>query len=162
MNKLNICIDIDGTITNPYHFLPYLNDMYNKNLTEEQFITHKMEELCGVEFDDLLKLLHNDYIHAYSEADVVENAKDIIIELFANHNLYFVTARSQHLKDITQNWLTKHGLGEVALHLLGSDYKVDKARELNCNIFIEDNPDNAYQLTDAYWFYFLTHASSTL
>ena len=56
MNKLNICIDIDGTITNPYHFLPYLNDMYNKNLTEEQFITHKMEELCGVEFDDLLKL----------------------------------------------------------------------------------------------------------
>ena len=48
MNKLNICIDIDGTITNPYHFLPYLNDMYNKNLTEEQFITHKMEELCGV------------------------------------------------------------------------------------------------------------------
>ncbi|MBP3907270.1 MAG: hydrolase [Peptostreptococcaceae bacterium] len=146
MNKLNICIDIDGTITNPYHFLPYLNDMYNKNLTEEQFITHKMEELCGVEFDDLLKLLHNDYIHAYSEADVVENAKDIIIELFANHNLYFVTARSQHLKDITQNWLTKHGLGEVALHLLGSDYKVDKARELNCNIFIEDNPDNAYQL----------------
>ena len=30
MNKLNICIDIDGTITDPYHFLPYLNELYNK------------------------------------------------------------------------------------------------------------------------------------
>mgnify|MGYP006992141521 CR=1 FL=1 len=33
MNKLNICIDIDGTITSPYHFIPYLNELYNKNIT---------------------------------------------------------------------------------------------------------------------------------
>lgn len=148
MNKLNICIDIDGTITNPYHFMPYLNDMYNKNLTEEQFTTHKMEELCGVELDDLLKLFHTEYIHAYSEANIVENAKDIITELYKEHNLYFVTARSQSLEAITIDWLTQNGLGAVGVHLLGSDYKVDKARELNCNIFIEDNPDNAYQLAN--------------
>ena len=30
MIKLNICIDIDGTITSPYHFIPYLNELYNK------------------------------------------------------------------------------------------------------------------------------------
>ena len=32
MIKLNICIDIDGTITSPYHFIPYLNaydNLYN-------------------------------------------------------------------------------------------------------------------------------------
>ena len=32
MIKLNICIDIDGTITSPYHFIPYLNELYNKNI----------------------------------------------------------------------------------------------------------------------------------
>ena len=37
MKNLNICIDIDGTITSPYHYLPYLNSIYNKKLTEEDF-----------------------------------------------------------------------------------------------------------------------------
>ena len=45
MNKLNICIDIDGTITSPYHFLPYLNDIFNKNITDAECITHNWEEL---------------------------------------------------------------------------------------------------------------------
>lgn len=148
MSKLNICIDIDGTITNPYHFIPYLNNMYNKDLKEEQCTTHKMEELYGVELEDLLKLFHTEYIHAYSEAIVVEHAKDVINELYSNHNLCFVTARSQNLREITIDWLKQNGLGEVGVHLLGSDYKLDKAKELNCNIFIEDNPDNAYQLAD--------------
>ena len=39
MKNLNICIDIDGTITSPYHYLPYLNSIYNKKLTEEDFTT---------------------------------------------------------------------------------------------------------------------------
>ncbi|MGL5642436.1 MAG: hypothetical protein ACRDDM_09205, partial [Paraclostridium sp.] len=39
-------------------------------------------------------------------------------------------------------------LGDIDVHLLGSDYKVSKARELGCNIFIEDNPSNAIQLAE--------------
>ena len=38
MKNLNICIDIDGTITSPYHYLPYLNSIYNKKLTEEMLL----------------------------------------------------------------------------------------------------------------------------
>jgi uncharacterized protein len=146
MGKLNICIDIDGTITNPYHFIPYLNDMYNKQLTESECITHKLEELYEVDLDDLLKSFHTDYIHAYKEASVVEGAKEVIKDLNENHNLYFVTARSEILKDITKVWLNENELGYIDVHLLGSDYKVSKARELECNIFIEDNPSNAMQL----------------
>ncbi|MFR3072179.1 MAG: hydrolase, partial [Paeniclostridium sp.] len=102
MGKLNICIDIDGTITNPYHFIPYLNDMYNKQITEAECITHKLEELYEVKLDDLLKAFHTDYIYAYKEANVVEGAKEVIKDLNENHNLYFVTARDEMLKDITQ------------------------------------------------------------
>ncbi len=148
MIKLNICIDIDGTITNPYHFIPYLNDMYNKQVTEDECITHKLEELYEVELDDLLKSFHSDFIHAYSEAVVVEGAKEIIKELYENHNLYFVTARSEILESITKTWLKDNELGDIDVHLLGSDYKVKKARELECNIFIEDNPTNAIQLAE--------------
>ena len=35
MSRLNICVDIDGTITSPYHFIPYLNEIYNKNIKDE-------------------------------------------------------------------------------------------------------------------------------
>ncbi len=146
MEKLNICIDIDGTITNPYHFIPYLNDMYNKQITEAECITHKLEELYEVKLDDLLKAFHTDYIYAYKEANVVEGAKEVIKDLNENHNLYFVTARDEMLKDITQGWLNENDLGYIDVHLLGSDYKVNKAKELECNIFIEDNPSNAMQL----------------
>lgn len=149
MSKLNICIDIDGTITSPYHFIPYLNEMYNKSITEDECITYKLEELYQVEIEELLQKFHNEYIHSYGEAQVVEGAKDIIGELYKNNNIYFVTARSETLTDITTKWLSNNGFSEIEVYLLGSDYKIEKAKELNCNIFIEDNPSNAIQLAKA-------------
>lgn len=148
MDKLNICIDIDGTITSPYHFLPYLNSMYNRELTEDDFITLDWKELYGEDIEDLLSKFHNEYIHAYTEAEVVEGAKDIITELNQNNNLYFVTARNESLTDITTNWLNQSGFSDIEVYLLGSDYKIEKAQELGCNLFIEDNPWNAIQIAN--------------
>ena len=146
MTKLNICIDIDGTITNPYHFISYLNELYNKNITEEECSTNNWEHLYGIKMDILLSEFHEKYMHSYKEAKIVENAKDIIMNLNQNHNLYFVTARHDKLEDITKNWLSENGFADIDVYLLGSDYKVEKAKELECNIFIEDNPSNAMQL----------------
>lgn len=146
MNKLNICVDIDGTITSPYHFIPYLNELYNKNITEEQCNTCDWEALYAINMDIMLKEFHEKYMHSYGEAAVVEYAKDIIEELCAENNVYFVTARSEILTDVTKTWLNESGFSGIDVHLLGSDYKVEKAKELDCNIFIEDNPYNAAQL----------------
>ena len=46
------------------------------------------------------------------------------------------------------NWLNENGFEEVDVYLLGSDYKIQKAKELECHIFIEDNPSNAMQLAN--------------
>ncbi len=148
MSKLNICIDIDGTITNPYHFIPYLNELYNKNITDEQCNTHKWEVLYGIDIDSMISEFHEKYIHSYKEAEVIDGAKDIIFKLNQTHNIAFVTARSEILTDITRSWLNQHGFSEIDVYLLGSDYKIDKAKELECHIFIEDNPSNAMQLAD--------------
>jgi uncharacterized HAD superfamily protein len=146
MDKLNICIDIDGTITSPYHFIPYLNEIFSKNITQDECNTYNWNELYGVDMDTILNEFHTTYMYSYSEAEVVEGAKDIIDELYSKHNLYFVTARNPKLTDVTTNWLTEKGLSHIDVHLLGSDYKIDKAKELKCNVFIEDNPTNAMQL----------------
>lgn len=148
MNKLNICVDIDGTITSPYHFIPYLNELYNKNITEEQCNTCDWETLYEIKMDRMLSEFHEKYIHSYGEASVVEGAKEIIEELCSENTVYFVTARSESLTEITKKWLEDSGFSGIEVHLLGSDYKVEKAKALNCNVFIEDNPYNATQLAD--------------
>jgi uncharacterized HAD superfamily protein len=48
---------------------------------------------------------------------------------------------------LTHSYLKKNELYYDELFVLGSHYKVEKAKELNCNIFIEDSYDNAMQLS---------------
>lgn len=148
MSNLNICIDIDGTITSPYHFISYLNEMYNKNIKEEEVTTVYWSKLYDEDSDKLMKKFHDRYMHSYGEAELVEGVLDVLDELYGENNLYFVTAREEGLKDVTLNWLEKNGLSKIHIYMLGSDYKIEKARELNCDIFIEDNPLNAMQLAE--------------
>lgn len=42
--------------------------------------------------------------------------------------------------------VTKKKLSHIDVYLIGSNYKIDKAKELKCDIFIEDNPINATEL----------------
>lgn len=149
MSKLNICIDIDGTITSPYHFIPYLNEIYDKNIKEEECNTYDWEVLYNASMDEILHKLHKDYIHSYEEADIVDGAKDIIGNLKNNHNVYFVTARDNNLSSTTLKWLESRGFSQIEVYLLGSHYKIEKAKELNCDIFIEDSPSNAMELAEA-------------
>ncbi|WP_455542438.1 5' nucleotidase, NT5C type [Intestinibacter sp.] len=148
MKNLNICIDIDGTITSPYHYLPYLNSIYNKNLTEEDFTTVYWAELYGDTLEGMLDKLHSNHLNSYSEAHVVEGVKEVVDELYKENNLFFVTARNSTLKEITLNWLKKQQLSHMPLYLLGTDNKLDKAKELKCDIFIEDHPRNALNLAN--------------
>ena len=94
MSKLNICIDIDGTITSPYHFIPYLNELYNKNITEEGCNTYNWEILYNIDMKTMLSEFHEKYMHSYKEAKLVDNAKNIIDELKKNHNLYSIRSSS--------------------------------------------------------------------
>lgn len=148
MKRLNICVDIDGTITSPYHFIPYLNEIFEVDITEEECTTHNWEELYGSDIKKLYYEFNEKYIYSYKEAEVVEGARDIIGELYKEHNVYFVTARDSLLTEVTQDWLNNNGFSDMDVYLLGTDYKIDKAKELNCDIFIEDNPSNSLALAD--------------
>lgn len=146
MKNLTICIDIDGTITNPYHFISYLNEMCNKNITEADCTTVNWSKLYDEDNDKLIEKFNDKYIHSYEEAEVIVGAKEVIDELYNHNNVYFVTARNSKLNDVTTKWLDKNGLSNIEIYMLGSNHKIDKAKELNCDIFIEDNPMNAIQL----------------
>ncbi|AKA71501.1 nucleotidase [Clostridium scatologenes] len=149
MKNLNICIDIDGTITDPYFWLDIANKYFNKNITIDKVTEYKVDIVMGVtgdEYYDFYKKnkfkMHNDNVslRAY--------AKEVIEELIKLNNIYFVTARDKDLKLLTYSYLNNNGIPYDDIFVLGTHYKVDMARKLKCDIFIEDCYENALQLSE--------------
>jgi uncharacterized HAD superfamily protein len=148
MNALNICIDIDGTLTEPYYWLPMTNHYFNKNVTEEMITEYAIHEVMGIERQEYDKFYQKNKFKMHRDQKLRSDVKPILNTLSTLHNLYFVTARETDLEMLTHVYLRKNSLPYDGLFVLGSCYKVAKARELNCDLFIEDHYDNALQLSN--------------
>lgn len=149
MKNLNICIDIDGTITDPYFWLDIANKYFNKNVNIDKVTEYKVDIVMGVTRDEYYDFydknkfkMHNDNV------SLRENSKEVIEELIKLNNIYFVTARDKDLKLLTYSYLNNNGIPYDDIFVLGTHYKVDMARKLKCDIFIEDCYENALQLSE--------------
>jgi len=149
MKNLNICIDIDGTITDAYYWLNITNKYFNKNITEEQVTQYYIHEVMGIKQEEYEKFYEENKIEIHTEQKLREDVQIVIKTLSAYNNIYFVTAREKSLTMFTHSYLKKNGIPYDDLFVLGSHYKVDKAIELKCDVFIEDNYDNAVNLSNA-------------
>ncbi|KEI91552.1 hypothetical protein FDB72_18780 [Clostridium botulinum] len=149
MNNLNICIDIDGTITEPYYWLDISNKYFKKNIKPEDITVYNIEDVLGITEEEYMKFYEKYKVRIHTEEKLRQGAKKVLNELNKYHNIYFVTAREKSLEVLTKSYLINHSIKFRDLYVLGSHYKVDKAKELNCDIFIEDNPSNAVELSEA-------------
>jgi len=149
MKNLNICIDIDGTITDAYYWLNITNKYFNKNITKEEVTKYYIHEIMGVTLKQYDEFYQQNKFEIHSEQILREDVQIVIKGLSELHNIYFVTAREKELTMFTHSYLKRNNIAYDELFVLGSHYKVDKARELECNVFIEDNYDNAVQLSNA-------------
>lgn len=144
--KLNICVDIDGTITEPYYWLDMANRHFGTDIKPYQVTTYDIHEVLKVSRE-----AYNEFYNLYAEtlhskAEVRENAEIVLWKLDQQHNVFYVTAREQWIRKTTENWFVKNDLPLAQLHMLGSHYKVERAKQLECDIFIEDRYENAIQL----------------
>lgn len=146
MDKLNICIDIDGTITEPYYWIEDANKYFNKNIKPEDVIKYEIHEILEVTSEEYLLFykIYKEKIHL--GAAIRENSEKVLWNLSNMHNIYYVTAREKELKNTTEKWFKVNNLPNAELFLLGSHHKVNKAVELKCDIFIEDRYENALEL----------------
>lgn len=149
MKNLNICIDIDGTITDAYFWLEEANKYFNKSVTVDQVTEYFIHKVMNVEKLEYENFYEKNKFKIHSKQELREDVKISLKKLSMLHNLYFVTARDKSLTMLTHSYLKKNELYYDELFVLGSHYKVEKAKELNCNIFIEDSYDNAMQLSKA-------------
>ena len=149
MKNLNICIDIDGTITDPYYWLNITNKYFNKNITEDQITKYYIHEVMDIKQSEYEEFYDKNKIQIHSQQKLREDVQIVIKRLSLMHNIFFVTAREKSLTMLTHSYLRKNRIPYDDLFVLGSHYKVDKAIELECNVFVEDNYDNAIQLSNA-------------
>lgn len=146
---LNICIDIDGTITEPYYWLERANQYFNTKVKPKDVTTYEIEEILGVprsEYDSFY-MKFGEQIHR--ETLIRFGAKEVITKLHIDHQIHFVTARAEKMREVSFNWLVKHQVPLHSITLLGSHDKVNQARLLEADLFIEDRYENALQLAEA-------------
>ena len=147
MNQLNFCIDIDGTITEAYDWIPRANEYFNTQITPEMVTAYDEYLALGVNQESYAKFyqLYGETI--YAESRLRSGVKVVLDALSTNHKLHFVTAREAEMKNVTEKWLSHHQIPMSSLSLLGFHDKVAKAYEFSCDIFIEDRYENAVQLS---------------
>jgi uncharacterized HAD superfamily protein len=149
MKNLNICIDIDGTITDPYFWLNIANKYCNKNVTIDKVTEYEIDKVMGITREEYNDFYNKNKFEMHNEkVRLRENAREIIEELIRINNIYFVTARDKDLKILTYSYLKKNNIPYDDVFVLGTHYKVDMAKTLECDIFIEDCYKNALQLSE--------------
>lgn len=149
MKNLNICIDIDGTITDAYFWLDNANKYFNKNVTVDQVTEYYIHKVMNIDRLAYEEFYEKNKFKIHSKQEPREDVKVALNKLSILNNIYLVTARDKSLTMLTRSYLKKNELYYDELFILGSHYKVEKAKELNCSIFIEDSYDNAMQLSEA-------------
>ncbi|WP_368489843.1 hypothetical protein [Clostridium sp. BJN0013] len=148
MKYLNICIDIDGTITDPYFWLDSANKYFKKNVSIQEITQYRVDKAMGVTRKEYVDFYNKNKFELHSGKEPMrKDAKKIIQKLIETNNIYFVTAREKDLEILTYHYLNKHNIPYDGVFVLGTSYKVDTAINLNCDVFIEDCYENALELS---------------
>ncbi|MCR3757561.1 hypothetical protein KYB31_00965 [Clostridium felsineum] len=149
MKNLNICIDIDGTITDAYYWIDLCNEHFNTSITNgdaTEYYIHKVLNVSEEQYNEFYKKYK---YKLHTNQKLRKNVKSVIHTLSLKNNIYFVTARDRDLTILTYSYLRKNKIPYNDLFILGTHHKVPTAMQLNCDLFIEDNYDNAIELSNA-------------
>lgn len=149
MKKYNIGIDIDGTLTYSGYFLPYLNEYFGKDVGYEDLRKYDFTEIYEVTDEEVTTFFRGEGRNLIFKVDILEGARETVQELAKKHNVWIITARRPETYEKTKLWLIENGLGDIELITLGTPNKLEKARELGCEIFIEDHPEASIEIAEA-------------
>lgn len=147
--ELNICIDIDGTVTDAYYWLGEANRFFGKNVAQKDVTRYEIHKVMGVKQED-----YNDFYDAlgeklHGESEIRPGAQEVIERLSGQSGIHFVTARQETMRDVSTEWLRKYKVPFDTITLLGHSHKAASAKNLKCDWFIEDSLSNATELSKA-------------
>ncbi|MBS2969712.1 hypothetical protein J9317_13145 [Metabacillus sp. KIGAM252] len=147
---LRLGIDIDGTITPPETFVPYLNKSFNKQITLDDIKDYDLTKALEVSYEELNQWMAEFEPIIYGEAPVSKGAKEILGKWKKKHDLIFISARGHHLYDTTLNWFEKNQVSYHNIDLVGSHDKLEAVKKHGIDVFFEDKHDNACMIGETF------------
>lgn len=147
--ELNICIDIDGTLTEPYYWLPYANGFFKKQITEEEVTVYSIAEVMQVSDEEYATFYMKNRYNMHGSPRLRQDARYYVTRIYEEHQVHFITAREQALEMITLAYLSQKEIPYDSLYVTGSTNKIAQADALSCDLFVEDSLYNATLLARA-------------
>ena len=149
MKKLRFGLDIDGTITSPSTFVPYLNESFQLNITLEDIKEYDLYPLVNVPKQEFDQWFIQNEPTIYTASPLAEGANIVLQKWAQEFELYFISARGAHLLEITKKWFIHNGLTFDHIDLIGTHDKISAAKKHKVDIFFEDKHDNAVMIHEA-------------
>ena len=149
MQRLSLCIDIDGTVTDPYYWIPRASKYFGRRINPEDVTCYRIHQVLGVEEKEYEEFYSIFGAMLHKEAEIRSGVCEVISELYKTHYIHFVTAREETMEFVSLDWLNNHQVPYDSISLLGTPDKIQRAGELESDLFIEDCYENALQLAEA-------------
>lgn len=146
--KKRFGLDIDGTITDPATFIPYINKDFNQILQLEDLTEYDLTKILQItdkEFWDWME--HKEPI-IYAQAELALDAERVLHKWSKTHDLIYITARRSHLTEVTTSWFTNQALPYTDIELVGKHDKIDAVKKHRLDVFFEDKHDNAVAIAE--------------
>ncbi len=141
-------IDIDGTLTCPTTFVPFINKTLNKNITLDDITQYDLTPLMGLDEEGFWKWMDEMEPIIYKDAPLAKGARPIVQRWNNQFDLFFISARRNHLYEVTSNWFTKQEIDYNHLELIGTHNKISAVKKHHIELFFEDKHDNACDISE--------------
>ena len=110
---------------------------------------YDIHKVLGIEMEAYDRFYEQYGVQLHRDSKVRPGATRVINRLIHSHQIHFVTARAEKMRDASLEWLNRHRMPMNSISLLASHDKVQQAFEFECDLFIEDRYENAIQLANA-------------
>ena len=145
---MRIGIDIDGVIANTFPLLVQeLNNFFDKDLSYDDIVSYDLAKLYNVNQEQLKEFAQAKRNLLYDGPLPVPYAVDCINNWRDKAYVALISARFEMAREPTQKWLERYNFYWNELILLGSHDKADTCVQMKLDIFIEDNLNNALQVS---------------
>lgn len=141
-------IDIDGTVTCPTSLIPFLNKAFQLNISLDDVKQYDLTPLVNIPEREFAKWFKQTEAVIYEESPLAEGAKKILTNWAIQHELFFISARGNHLLENTKDWFIRHGIPYNHIELIGTHHKIEAAKQHQVDIFLEDKHDNAVMISE--------------
>jgi uncharacterized protein len=135
--------DIDGTVTCPTSFIPFLNKSFGTNITLDDLTEYALHPFLNITEEQFWKWMDENEPTVCRYSPIAKYFHVVFPEWMNDHEFIFISARRKHLLDVTEEWLHKHKIPFSHVELIGGHNKVQAIKDLDCDIFFEDKHDNA-------------------